>query len=92
MPAAVTRLRRGPISIAVSQAWMTCSGFVTSTFTNAPPMSLATALPLSSWRSAMTTLAPREARRRAVASPRPEAPPVTIDEVPLRSRAIGSRT
>src|SRR3954454_8236552 len=45
----------------------------------------ATALPLSSCRSATTTAAPRSASRRAAASPRPEGPPVTTDEVPVRS-------
>src|SRR4051794_8391652 len=33
----------------------------------------------------MTTAAPRAASRRTAASPRPDAPPVTTDEVPVRS-------
>src|SRR3546814_5629214 len=39
------------------------------------------ALPIST----TTTFAPRWARSRTVASPRPDAPPVTIAEMPLRS-------
>src|SRR3546814_7981567 len=35
--------------------------------------------------STTTTFAPRCARSRTVASPRPDAPPVTIAEMPLRS-------
>ena len=57
-----------------------------------PPISLARASPFSACRSrsATTTLAPREARWRAVASPRPDAPPVTIALMPLISMGANS--
>ena len=78
MPAELTRTRTGPIDLAISTASMMSSVFVTSTLANAPPSSSASALPLSSCRSAMTTFAPRAASSRADAAPIPEAPPVTI--------------
>ena len=87
MPAAVTRARSGPSSLAASTAAMTWSASATSAWANTPPTSLATASPLSWFMSTTTTLAPRSASRRTVASPRPEAPPVTIAEMPLRSMA-----
>ncbi|KAG5618248.1 hypothetical protein H5410_018072 [Solanum commersonii] len=47
-------------------------------------MDAATALPFSSWMSAMTTArAPCWAKRRAVASPIPLAPPVTMATFPF---------
>jgi hypothetical protein len=42
------------------------------------PSDAASASPASRLRSAITTRAPRPARKRAVAPPRPEAPPVTM--------------
>jgi hypothetical protein len=73
------------MSFAISMALMMSSVLVTSTLQNTPPISLASSVPLSSCRSATTTLAPFEARRRAVAAPMPEAPPVTIALTPLIS-------
>ena len=51
------------------------------TLQKTPPSSLARASPSSSLRSKMATLTPSVARRRAVAAPRPEAPPVTTAEM-----------
>ena len=69
MPAELTSTRTGPIDLAISTALMMSSVLVTSTLANAPPISSASSLPLSSWRSAMTTLAPargeQAGRRRA---------------------------
>src|SRR3954471_16973458 len=85
MPAALTRPRSSPSSLAASTAAITSSGSATLAWTNTPRVSLAIASPLSSCMSTTTTLAPRCASRRAVAAPRPEPPPVTIAEIPLMS-------
>src|SRR5271170_2392299 len=60
------------------------SSLVTSVLTNSArlPSSSASALPLSSARSAITTPRPSACSRRTVASPRPPAPPLTIAEAP----------
>src|ERR1700723_1736036 len=89
VPAQLTRDFNGAISMAASTAAITCSVLVTSVGANMPPISLATAVPLSSCpcRSATTTRTPRSANRRDVAAPSPEAPPVTIADVPFRSIA-----
>jgi glutamate N-acetyltransferase / amino-acid N-acetyltransferase len=50
--------RSGPIDLAISTALTMSSVLVTSTLQKAPPISSASSLPLSSCRSAMTTLAP----------------------------------
>src|SRR4051812_40818231 len=64
---------------AASTAAATSSSFVTSVLTNvaSSPSSPASAEPFSSLTSAMVTTAPSSCRRRAVASPRPDAPPET---------------
>ena len=54
---------------------------------NFPENSVSSDLPEFSFKSRITILAPREMKRRAVASPRPDAPPV-ISAVAL-SFAIG---
>jgi hypothetical protein len=59
MPAEFTSTRTGPIDFAISVALTMSSVLVTSTFANAPPISSARALPLSSCRSATSTFAPR---------------------------------
>ena len=56
---------------------------VTSTSQNTPPISAATFSPRSASRSNTATLAPRRASSRAVASPRPDAAPVTTAAIPL---------
>ena len=59
----------------------TLSSEVTLTSQNTPPISAATLRPFSAWRSNIATLAPFAASARALASPRPDAPPVTIAAV-----------
>src|SRR5215208_3440516 len=49
----------------------------TSTRTKSPPISAATCLPSFSFKSPTNTLAPAPANARAMASPMPEAAPVT---------------
>jgi hypothetical protein len=79
MPAQLTAMRRVPSSPARSRASVTSSGEVTSPALNraASPSSLATSAPDDEGRSSSTTLPPPVTIRRAVASPRPDAPPVT---------------
>src|SRR4051812_448893 len=84
-PPLVTRIRSGPRSQAAPPAARACSSSATSALTYTPPISPATFSPLSSWRSSTTTLLPRWASSRAVASPRPDAPPVTMADAPVMS-------
>lgn len=65
------------VAAAVSKRFSTAAGSVTSVATNSPPTASAAAAPASAFVSAMTTWAPSEASRLAVASPIPLAPPVT---------------
>src|SRR5262249_10444100 len=67
----------------VATAASTCPASVTSAFANVAPMSLASAWPRASSRSTRTTLAPPAIRRRAVAAPSPDAPPVMRATDPL---------
>src|SRR6266516_7140913 len=86
MPAQFTTVRSGaPLAVAASTAAVTDASSDTSVLTNSPPVSSATFLPLSSFRSAMTTALPAVASSRAAASPRPLAPPEMIAAVPLSS-------
>src|SRR5579863_10245564 len=86
MPAQLTATRSGiPVPAAASTAAWTEASSATSVRANTPPVSLATRLPPSSFRSAMTTVAPAAASARAVASPSPLAPPETIAAVPFTS-------
>ena len=78
MPAELTSTRNGPISEAAATAVAPSSSLDTSHLTKMPPISLATAEPRSSCRSATTIRAPNAASCRADASPMPDAPPVTI--------------
>ena len=78
VPAQLTRMRSWPwASRALAKPASTVSSLVTSTLQNTPPISDATFSPLASFMSKMATLTPWAASARAVASPRPEAPPVT---------------
>ena len=78
VPAQATRIRSWPWAArAFSNAASTCSSEVTSTLQNTPPISPATFSPVVSLKSKMATLTPLAASAREVASPRPEAPPVT---------------
>src|SRR5215218_8997040 len=83
IPAQETASRRPP---AASTAAWTCSSSVTSVLTKAASSSEARAAPRSSFRSASVTRAPRAVSSRAVASPRPEAPPAT--SAPIRSSCM----
>ena len=84
MPAQFTTVRSGASwAAAACTAAVTDPSSDTSVGTNRPPDSAATALPCSSFRSAMTTVAPAAASARAVAWPRPLAPPEMIAAVPF---------
>ena len=83
-PAEFTHARNGPISAAAAMAASASSMLETSHLTNLPPISSATFVPRSSLRSATTTFEPSSANCRAQASPIPEAPPVTIEELPSK--------
>src|ERR1017187_3710001 len=83
-PAQFTTVRSGtPCPAAACTAAATDPSSDTSVFTNRPPDSAATVFPCSSFRSAMTTVAPVAASARATASPRPLAAPEMIAAVPF---------
>ena len=84
MPAEFTSARSGPSSEAAETVASASSVDDTSHFTNKLPISAATACPFSSSRSAITTCEPASASWRALASPIPDAPPVTMEELPSR--------
>ena len=86
MPAQLTVSRSWPCAArALSKPAATEASSVTSTAQKTPPISAATASPLSAFMSNRATLNPCAARARAVPSPSPEAPPVTTAESPLSS-------
>src|ERR1035441_5015665 len=86
MPAQLTAALSGtPTVAAASTAACTEASSDTSMRANTPPISPATRFPPSSFRSATSTAAPDAASTRAVASPRPLAPPETMAAVPFRS-------
>src|ERR1700722_128442 len=85
VPAHATAMRTPPSAAAArSTAAWTCSSSRTSQLTNSTPSSCASASPFSAFTSAIVTRAPRECRARTVASPSPEAPPVTIAALPSK--------
>ena len=88
MPAQLTSPMSLPsFSAAATAAWPSDSE-LTSHFTKTPPISAATFSPLSAFMSATTTLPPLAASSRAVPSPRPEAPPVTMKTLPAISMML----
>ena len=91
VPAQLTAIRRLPPSAAWSTARWASAGSVTSPPTKlaAEPIDATTSLPRSSFRSNTVTRTPSLASLRAVASPRPEAPPVMMAELPLISMPSG---
>ena len=91
VPAQLTAMRNGASSAAAATASATCSASVTSHFTNFNPSSRASASPFSMLKSTIVTCAPAACRRRAVASPSPEAPPLTIAAAPVASMAAQTR-
>src|ERR1700730_15342254 len=78
---------RPQLSVAVATAACTSSLTATSVRTNTPPICSATRRPLSSLRSATTTLAPSAAK--TVAMPRPMPSPAPVD--PPHGHASPSR-
>ena len=85
MPAQLTAVRNGGAAVAArSTAACTDDSSATSVRANSPFISSAIRWPAASFRSAITTVAPAAASTRAVASPRPLAPPETIAEVPFK--------
>ena len=85
MPAQFTRPISLPMETALATTAWPSASWLTSHLTKAPPISFATASPFSACMSAMTTLPPAAASMRAVPSPSPEAPPVTMNTLPLIS-------
>jgi hypothetical protein len=86
IPAQLTRIRSCPLaSRAFAKPASTLSSEVTLTLQKVPPISPATSCPRASFMSKIATLTPWAASARAVASPRPEAPPVTTAEMELSS-------
>src|SRR3954451_8593768 len=80
MPAQLTAMRSGrslPVASAIAACTEASSVTSVRTKVGCPPSSLASSWPRSSRRSRMVTAAPRATRARVVASPSPEAPPVT---------------
>src|ERR1022692_1815858 len=88
MPAQLTATRSGASSsFAAATAAATDCSSETSVLAKTPPTESAIVLPRSALRSATITLQPAAARPRAVASPRPLAPPETIADVPFKFMA-----
>ena len=85
MPAQLTRPISLPMDTALATTAWPSASLLTSQRRNAPPISLAMASPFSTCMSAITTLPPLAASMRAVPSPSPEAPPVTIKTLPEMS-------
>src|SRR5262249_48967548 len=82
VPAQLTRMRSCPFAVrAFSNAFNTLSSSVTFASQKTPPISTATFSPLVLFMSRSATLTPLAASARAVASPRPEAPPVITAEI-----------
>ena len=88
MPAQLTKPINLPIETALAITACPSASLLTSQATKAPPMSLATVWPFSTCISAITTCAPCCAKARAVPSPNPDAPPVTIKTLPWMSMNI----
>src|SRR4051794_28716030 len=82
MPAQQTLMRRPSSPAARSTAAAIWSESVTSAATKPAPSSSASAEPRSRLRSAIVTFAPAALKARAVAAPRPEAPPATRAFIP----------
>ncbi len=82
IPAQLTRMRSMPLAArALSSAASTDDSDETSQVQYTAPISAATASPRAAFMSKIATLAPAARNMRAVASPRPEAPPVTMAAV-----------
>ena len=93
IPAALTTpCRPEKRSVAAATAFVTSGSLVTSVRTKCAlgPSSPASFWPASAFTSRITTLPPAPASMRAVAPPRPEAPPVTRKVLPSMRMAAGS--
>src|SRR3954453_22868737 len=77
IPAQLTLIRSPASPAAASTAAWTWASSVTSVATNRAPSSSASAAPRSASMSAIVTFAPASSSARAVAAPRPDAPPAT---------------
>ena len=88
IPAQQTEIRSPPSACGGAlDRGPTASASVTSAATKAAPISAASSSPRSGLRSAIVTAAPAAASARAVAAPRPEAPPATSAPAPRTSIA-----
>ena len=85
MPAQLTKPISLPMETALATTAWPSASLLTSQRMKAPPISLAMASPFSTCMSAITTLPPLAASMRAVPSPSPEAPPVTMKTLPEMS-------
>ena len=85
MPAQLTNPISLPSFTAAATAACASASWLTSQRTKPPPISAATLRPTSSSRSAITTWPPLAASMRAVPSPSPDAPPVTMKTLPEMS-------
>ncbi|MNI91857.1 hypothetical protein D3C73_1495740 [compost metagenome] len=86
IPALFTKILTGPKAFSVSVITLSQSAALdTSCFTNLTfsPNSLASAPPVSSFKSVNTTFAPSATNLRTWDSPIPRAPPVTIATLPV---------
>ena len=90
IPAQFTKPISLPKPVAAATTALPSFSSATLAFTKTPPISAATLWPNSSFISAMTTLPPLAASMRAVPSPKPCAPPVTINTFPAISMKISS--
>ena len=93
MPAQPTSPCRPPYAAtAAATAAVALASSATSVFTKraARPSSAASACPSASFRSAMTALPPPATIMRTVAAPRPDAPPVTMNVLPLSSMSVSA--
>jgi hypothetical protein len=83
MPAMFMQMRAGPcLSAAFAIAAATLWAFVMSHWQAMPPISPATFCAASALTSSTATFTPSRASSRAVASPSPDAPPVTSAAFP----------
>ena len=74
----ITRIRSVPFTLRTwSNPASTLASSATFTLAKTPPISAATSFPRASFMSKIPTLTPLAAKARAVASPSPDAPPVT---------------
>jgi hypothetical protein len=86
--AAILPLTPGNVGLASAAVALASSATLVFTKRAARPSSSASASPSASFRSAMTALPPPATIMRAVPAPSPDAPPVTMNVLPLSSMAF----